>query len=222
METMEELRGHIIDTVVREIPKGFLMEFGDRVLRAYDDTFESVNNSPTVLHEQRLSRLRALRPFRMDWELVQAASSWGLSVSAEPLAENDWKYAYAVSGSFGLTQSYVQKLGALPRPAKFRDQLANYARMPRLEFDNPSEIYEPRNFYGLLAHNPVGWRFDKDHQKLGSLQFCVPFGGMSGWAFEMSVSELVSRYPVVTEKVTTDESRSPKWKPAVKTKDDVG
>ena len=47
METMEELRGHIIDTEVGEITNGFLMEFSDRVLRAYDDTLEGVNNSRT-------------------------------------------------------------------------------------------------------------------------------------------------------------------------------
>lgn len=185
-----------------------------RLPAAYDAVFAEVHSDPTTLAEHKLNKLIATRCFRIDWELHEAAKKHGLAVTAKPLPENTWHYTYISTGGFGLTQSYVQKMGSLPQPAKFRENLASASKMPRLPIDDVSEIYAAKDFYGLLAHNPVGQKFDEDSQKMGGLQLCVPFPDMKGWALEISVAELLSHY--ATEPKRKDRSTEPTWKPDTK------
>lgn len=222
MEDIDKLRAHIIETALMSIPKRLLADLNSRIAFAYADTFQEVKQTRTTLDEHRLSNLRLMRPFRMDWELAQAAKAEGLAFTAKPLPENDWSYTYVAAGGFGLTQSYVPYLGSLPQPAKYREELANAADVPRLAIDDPKEIYERKTFYGLLAHNPVGRRFREDDQKLGALQLCVPYPGMKAWALEIGVVELMSLYPA-DAKPASEEKRGPSWKAApAKKKDQDG
>lgn len=142
--------------------------------------------------------------------MAMAAKAAGLPYTAKELAENDWHYTYVVAGKFGFTQSYVTAMGALPQPAKFRSDLASAASVPRLALDAPPEVFLPRRLYGLFAHNPIGRSFTEDHQKLGSLQLCIPFKKMDGWALEIGVLELLSRYPAATKAGVAE--RGPNWK----------
>ncbi len=216
-DALDRLREQIVAAATTDIPKSFLEDLSSRAKLAYSDTYQEVAQSRTVLREQRLAKIRQTRPFRMDWELAQAAQSAGLAYSAKELAENDWSYAYVVAGNFGFTQSYVPTLGALPQSAKFRDDLAAAARIPRLAIDAPEEVFQPRRFYGLFAHNPIGRTFTEDHQKLGSLQLCVPFENMSGWALEIGVLELIAGFPTATKDDVA--GRGPNWKKDVAKKE---
>lgn len=146
----------------------------------------------------------------MDWELHQAALLHGLAVTAKELPSNKWRHTYATAGSFGLTQSYVPNAGDLPAPAKFREALAEAANCPRLPLDGPEEIYAVKEFYGLIAHTPVGKRFAEDEQKLGTLMLCVPDRTMKAWALAVSVPELIAMYPV--DKQAPKEERGPTWR----------
>ncbi len=221
MNRRDELREHIIAAAVENIPRLFLEDFAKRAVNAYRDTYQEVAHNPTLLPEQKLASLRQTRPFRMEWEMAQSAKACGIPCTTKPLADNDWRYAYAVSGVFGFTQSYVPVLGALPQPAKFRDALAEAARIPELNLEDLStELFLPRQYYGLLAHNPLGHTFTEDHQKFGSLQLCVPFIDMKGWALEIGVWELISRYPTATKKAVA--STGPSWKTAVEKKEGDG
>src|SRR3546814_7176388 len=101
---------------------------------------------------------------------------------------SDWSSDVCSSDLF--TQSYVQRMGELPQSAKFREELAEAARCPRLPLDDPAEIYRLREFYGLFASNPVGRRFVESDQQLGALCFCVPYNDMRGWAAEIPVPEI--------------------------------
>jgi hypothetical protein len=62
----------------------------------------------------------------------------------------------------------------------------------------------------LFAHNPVGRAFTEDHQRLGSLMFCVPSKDMRSWVAEISVLELLSFYPA--KKSVKKSGREPTWK----------
>lgn len=205
----EALRSHLIDEAIRNVPRAFLERFLARVPNAYREKFLEVDSDPTTIEDQRLARLCQDRVFRLDWELAQAAKEAKLPATSRPLPENGWAYTYVAAGSVGITQSYVQTIGALPKPAKFRDGLAKAAAVPRLAIDEPAEIYLPKSFYALIAHNPLGKKFRLPDQDLGSVQFCVPCHDMKAWALEISVTELLSYYPSIKRSIST---RSPAWK----------
>jgi len=135
----------------------------------------------------------------MDWELYTCAKEHGVIATSNLLPENQWYHTYAVSGCFGMTQSYVQAVGDLPAPAKFRERLAEAAR-----------IFKVKEFYALFAHNPVGRTFTEENQRLGSLMFSVPSKDMRSWVADISVPELLSLYPA--KKTTRKVGRSPTWK----------
>ena len=165
-----------------------------------------MRHEPTTLQEQRLPKLIADRVFRMDWELAQAAETFGLPATSKPLPENSWYYTYVIAGDIGLTQSYVPAIGALPKPS-----FETIWRWPLVfRACNPAEIYQVKHFYALLAHNPVGKRFTEEDQKLGSLQLRIPCKDMNSWAFAMSVAELLSYYPAAAKK--PEPTRAPTWK----------
>ena len=180
------------------------------MLRAYPDKFAEVAADPACLPEQRIWKLKQDRCFRIDWELMQAAKAHGLAATSRLLPSNKWPHAFVSAGAFGLTQSYVERMGDLPQPAKFRDELAEAARCPRLPLDDPAELYQVRDFYALFAHNPVGQEFEEERQQLGALMFCVPHRDMKSWAVEISVLELIAAYPV--EKKQDKRDRGSTWK----------
>lgn len=211
----ERVRTYILDQAVKNVPRSFVEEYADRSRRAYIETYAEIAASPTTLEHQRIFKLNQDRCFRMDWELYTCARTHGLIATANLLPENQWYHAYAVSGSFGLTQSYVPTVGDLPQAAKFRERLAEASRCPRLPFDDPEEIFAVKEFYALFAHNPVGRTFTEEHQRLGSLMFCVPSRDMRSWAADISVPELLSLYPA--KKAATKTGRAPTWKAPEKT-----
>lgn len=206
----QRLRDHVIAQAGENIPLAFLEELLERIRRAYNEEFAEVQHKLTTLPEQRIFKLNQDRCFRIDWELHQAAKAHGLAATAKPLPFNKWHHTYVSSGTFGLTQSYVQQMGELPQPARFRDNLAEAAKCPRLPIDDPEEIYKTKSFYALFAHNPIGRSFSEEDQRLGSLMFCVPDRSMRSWAVEISVPELIASYP--SEKKKISPTIAPTWK----------
>lgn len=204
-------REYLIARAVHSIPRPFVVEVHDRFVRAYPEEFAEAAHRAARIDEQRIFNLAQDRCFRMDWELFEAAKAHGLVATAKGLVANKWHHTYVVAGAFGLTQSYVQRPGDLPPPARFRDALAEAAKCPRLPLDDPEEIYRAQDFYALFVHNPIGRSFSEEHQKLGSLMLSVPNRDMRGWALEISVPELISYYPV--EKKDSGAGRGPAWKP---------
>ena len=209
----ERLRTHIIQCAVESIPRPFLEEVHRRTATAYRDVFHEVKQDPTVLDEQRLLKLAQDRVFRMERELSEAAKAHDLPITAKPVAENNWSYAYVVSGRFGITQAYIPPNDRFPHPAKYRDELARASGVPRLPLDDPREIYEAKDFYALFAHTQIGSRFTEEHQGLGVLRLCVPSGNgdkLNRWALKLSVVELMSHYP--SEAPQAKPQRAPTWK----------
>lgn len=214
MQALDEMRDQICSEILAAFSRDFFLEMQKRAELAYPDVFEQVRLEPALLDEHRIHKLRQDRCFRMDYELTKAAEKFGLPSTSKALAENDWQFTYVTSGSFGFTQSTVQDLKGLPNPAKFRESLANAAKIPRLHLDTDPEIFLPKRFYGLFTHNPVGQKFDAESQKLGALQFSVPYEGMKGWAFHKTVVELLSLYPAEPKKAVA--TRQPMWKETAK------
>ncbi len=86
----------------------------------------------------------------------------------------------------------------MPKPARFRERHAALNAIPawpRLDLgDEPPEVLLGKEFYGLIAHNPVGKSFGSGEQHLGMIQFCVPYPDMHDWAVQLTVEEIVIAY----------------------------
>jgi hypothetical protein len=211
MSGYERLRAAITSTIVRDIPKQFWVDLRAMTRQAYIDVFSQISNDPNMLHEQRIDRLRQDRHFRMEYLLSSLADRHGISKSHTVLAENSQYYVYAAKGDIGLTQSYVPAMGELPKPARYLERLASANDIPRLDLgDEPPEVLVGKKYYGLIAHNPIGRRFDTEEQKLGMIQLCIPSRDSKVWAVELAIEDLTSVYP--TEKPDTASRPGPTWK----------
>lgn len=179
--------------------------------QAYIDVYSQIANDPNMVREQRIDRLRQDRHFRMEHVLSSLADRHGIAKSHTLLAENSQHYVYAAKGDIGMTQSYVPAIGELPKPARYWERLASMNNIPRLDLgDEPPEVLIGKQYYGLIAHNPIGRKFDTDAQKLGMVQFCVPSQDSKMWALELSIEDLTSAYP--EDKKDTETKREPMWK----------
>jgi hypothetical protein len=179
--------------------------------QAYIDVFSQIKNDPNMVLEQRIDRLRQDRHFRMEHVLSSLSDRHGIAKSHTSLAENSQHYVYAAKGDIGMTQSYVPTIGDLPKPARYWERLASANDIPRLDLgDEPPEVLIGKQYYGLIAHNPVGRKFDADEQKLGMVQFCVPSQDSKIWALELSIEDLTSAYP--EDKKDAETKREPVWK----------
>lgn len=218
MDAYERLKATAATTIIRDIPSGYWEELRARGLNVYADTFAEVEADPNVHPDQKIDDLLQRRHFRMENLLVQLAVRHGLLHSMNLIVQNNRRHAYVYCGDVGMTQSYVQAIGDMPHPAKFREKLANSMGFPRLDLgDEPPGAFVMRNLYGLIAHNPVGRRFDQSEQRLGMMQFCLPSNDCKSWALEFTISEILGAYPSAVKQDTI--KRSPSWK---KPKDDKG
>jgi hypothetical protein len=213
MDDREALKRKMLAQIVNNIPKAFWEDARARTKQAYMDIFHQVKADPNLLDGQRPDKLHQDRHFRMEHVLAMLAKDHGFVSSATYLVENNRCYMYATRGAFGITQSYVPTIGALPQPAKFRARLAvvnDIDRTPRLDLgDEPSEIIVSKNYYGLLTHNPIGRRFIEKEQFLGMLEFCIPNKNFNDWVLQMPIEEIVSEYTTTMQKKS---ERKPAWK----------
>jgi hypothetical protein len=214
MDSYQRARGIILATVARDTPKTLWEDVRDGAKRTYADAFEQVRNDPNVLNEQRLDKLYQDRYFRMEHLVASLANQHGLACSTTLLAENGRYYVYAGKGAIGLTQTYVPTIGSMPKQARFRERHAAInalEREPRLDLGDQLPELLGKEFYGLIAYNPVGRRFTSDDQRLGMVQVCVPTKCMSAWAVELTLEEIIGVYekPAPSKK---PDRRLP-WKP---------
>lgn len=211
MSGYERLKSIIVTTIVRDVPKQFWADLRGGARQAYADVFAQIAADPNILDEQRIDRLRQDRHYRMEHLLSSLCDRHGIVKSHTLLAENSQHYVYAVSGVIGMTQSYVPTIGELPKPARYWERLASANDVPRLDLgDEPPEVLIGKSYYGLIAHNPVGKRFDANEQKLGMIQFCVPSKDGKAWAVELAMEELTAAYPEARPESGAD--RKPHWK----------
>jgi len=201
VDAHERRRRIILSTIVRDIPKSFWEDARTRARQTYLDIYHEIAAYPNMLTEQRLEMLNQVRFFRMEHLLSVLAQEHGFTWSAKLLTENSHHYVYATLGAVALTQTYVPAIGDMPKPAKFRDKLAamnEIAARPRLALgDEAPAIFATKEFYGLLAHNPVGKRFNESDQRLGMIQFCVPAPLCVKWEAQFAIEEIVSAHDVV-------------------------
>jgi hypothetical protein len=218
MDSHERLRQAALPIIVRDTPSGLWSDMRSGSQFVYADTFEGVHNDPNVLPDQKIDDLLQRRHFRMEKLLVDLAIKHGLSHSMSLIVQNNRRHAYAFRNDVGMTQSYVQMIGSLPQPAKFREKLAGTMDLPRLDLgDEPDGAFVMRNLYGLIAHNPIGRRFRAEEQRLGMIQFCLPSADCKAWAVELTITEILEAYPAVPKREAP--SRSLTWK---ERKDDKG
>lgn len=210
MDSENQLRAVILSTIVHDIPRKFWEDARTRMKQSYMDMYHQVDADPSVVQVQKLDKLYQDRHFRMEYVLTTLAKDHGFTCSSTLLKENNRAYVYAAKGAIGLTQAYVSSIEAMPKPAKFRERLAelnNIPNTPRFDLgDEPKEIMLGKDFYGLIIHNPAGKRFTEEHQKLGALQFCIPTAECKGWAVQLTMEEILAEYPV------TKTDRKPEWK----------
>ena len=180
-------------------------------LIAYADVFADVDADKSVLPDQKIDDLLQRRHFKMEKLIVDLAARHGMSHSMSLIVQNNRRHAYVFKGDVAMTQSYVQAIGLMPQPAKFRERLANSMDLPRLDLgDEPAGAFVMPNLYGLIAHNPIGRRFRADEQKLGMIQFCLPATDCRAWAVEFTITEILEAYPAAPKKGVP--KRSMPWK----------
>lgn len=218
MDANERLRATAINMIVRDTPAQYWTDLRALAVIAYADVFADVAADKNVLPDQKIDYLLQRRHFRMEKLIVDLAIKHGLSHSMSLIVQNNRRHAYIFKGDVAMTQSYIQTIGSMPQPAKFREKLANSMDLPRLDLgDEPAGAFVMPNLYGLIAHNPIGRRFREDEQKLGMIQFCLPAGDCKAWAAEFTITEILDAYPVAPKKDVP--KRSMPWK---KPKDDEG
>lgn len=211
MDAYERLRATAIAMIVRDIPMAFWSDLRSLAVIAYADVFADVDADKNVLPDQKIDDLLQRRHFKMEKLIVDLAIRHGLSHSMSLIVQNNRRHAYIFKGDVAMTQSYVQTIGMMPQPAKFRERLANSMDLPRLDLgDEPEGAFVMPNLYGLIAHNPIGRRFRTDEQKLGMIQFCLPSADCRAWAAEFTVTEILDAYPAVPKKDVP--KRSMPWK----------
>lgn len=211
MDAYEEIKSSAKVKLVKDIPAQFWVDLRSLAIITYADTFAAVHADSGILIQQKLDELLQRRHFRMEKLLVDLAVRHKLSHSMNLIVQNNRQHAYVFKGDVAMTQSYVQAIGLMPQPAKFRESLANAMGLPRLDLgDEPEGAFIVRNLYGLIAHNPVGRRFDAESQKLGMIQFCLPSADCKAWAIELTITEILNAYPAAPKKDVP--KRSMPWK----------
>jgi hypothetical protein len=224
MDPLERLRAVILSTVARDLPKGFWADIREGARRTYADVFQQVRSEPALLENQRIDLLYQLRHCRMEYLLMATAEKYGVACSPNVLEKNGRYYVYASNGAVGMTQSYVQTIGAMPKPAKYLERHAAMNAIPRspqlMLGDVPPEVFLGRDFYGLLAHNPLGKRFTEADQHLGMMQFCVPVQDYSQWAAELTIAEILGAYE--SDAPSAKPDRALPWKDRGEEKKDDG
>lgn len=211
MDAYSRLRASATAMIVRDFPRQFWVDLRALSVVVYADVFAEVKADKGIHPDQKIDDLLQRRHFKMEKLIADLAELHGLSCSLTVIAQNNRRHAYVYHGDVAVTQSYVQAIGAMPQPARFREKLANTMSIPRLDLgDEPPGAFIMRNLYGVIAHNPLGRRFHPDDQKLGMIQLCIPAVDCNTWAAELAVAELVESYPVATEREAP--ARSLTWK----------
>jgi hypothetical protein len=221
MSPREQIQAHVLGKIVATTPEAFWRGYQNRARSLYLDAFSEVKVDPRLNQSQRLSKLWQERHFAMEWLLIDEAAQNGIPASDRLIVENRCAYALAGHGSLKMTQKYVRQHGALPSPAKFRQQLAAvnaFYRAPSLLLgDDPEELYLPPDINGIVLHSPVGPRFIEEHQTLGAIGFYVPYADFSEWAVELTFAEIIAGY---ISKAQREDRASPRLRRIKKTGDD--
>jgi hypothetical protein len=217
INSQDSHRASLLAITTHSLPLGFWTDLQARARQVYLDVFNQTLNDPGLLPEQRIDSLYQQRHFRMEFQLKTLADAYGLAASPTLLVENRRRYVYVSGGSVGLTQAYVSTIGELPKPARFRERLSALNKIllePGFDFGlEPRELLKPKAFYGVIAHNPVGKRFDETDQTLGMIQLCVPMDGCRAWAAQFTLQELIGAYEDGTR--NKKQERGPVWKTSV-------
>lgn len=210
----EKRRAAILAIIVGDTPRDFWADGLTGARQAYPDVFQQVRHDPNLIDDQRIDFLYQSRHFRMEHLLKRLAERHGVAYSPTLLVDNGRKYVFASKGRVGITQAYVPAIGDMPKPARFRERhsaLNAIVAAPSFDFGlEPAELLLPKQFYGVITHNPVGRRFEEVDQALGMIQFCVPVAGCTSWAAQFTLHEIVAAYAV--EKPEAKPERGPDWK----------
>ncbi|QGM46509.1 hypothetical protein [Methylocystis heyeri] len=211
MDAYGRLRASALSMIVRDVAAAFWPELRALSMVTYADAFAEVAADKGTLEDQKIDDLLQRRHFKMERLIVDLAKKHGLAHTLSVIVQNNRRHAYVYTGDVGMTQSYVKSIGSMPQPARFRERFANAMSIPRLDLgDEPDGAFIMRNLYGVIAHNPIGRRFNETEQKLGMIQFCVPAIDCKAWGVELTLSEIIDSYPAAAERETP--KRSLPWK----------
>lgn len=208
-----ERKNKLTKLLSQDFPDDFWRLLQSGVRSVYADTFKSVEADKNLLDGQRQGKLLQERYFRMEYLINQVAGKAGVMCSPEAVEANGSLFAYVASERVGLTQSYVHKIGCKPSRARFREQLASQ-QTERLPFsDTTTLIFEQKQSYGVIAHNPVGKYFGEKDQALGFLQVCIPDNRFKRWVAQITVPEILAVYSK-SERTAITAAEAPNLKPA--------
>jgi hypothetical protein len=198
MEIIELQTQHVLDILIADTPKAYWDDLATRSRVTYAESFAAVAADRFLNDEQRLSKLFQERHFKMEHLFKQVGIDNGVPVSPSLIHINRCYYTYAKRGRFSATQKYVARPDDMPKPAKFRVQLAAAARFHRASRfdlgDVQPELLTPPEVGGIFLHGPIGSTFVERDQRVGFSWFCVPYADFSGWAVKLSLAEIIAGY----------------------------
>ena len=211
----------MLGLLTTNLPRGFWQGVQDRARPLYLDKFSEVRANPQLNDSQRMSVLWQDRHFAMEWLLADEAKQHGVPASANMIPRNGCYFTLAGLGPVRLVQNYVRRSGAMPRPARFRSQLASVNTFERdsvldlIEEERPFRA--PSEITGVILSSPVGTSFREEHQALGAIGLHVPYSDLSGWAVSLTFAEIVTSYAAPEER---PDIVTPRLKPNRKTGSD--
>ena len=198
MDISDLQKSHVLGVLTTDTPRGYWAALADRSKATYAESFAAVSTDKFLNDKQRLSKLFQERHFKMEHLFNQVATANGVSVSTNLIRVNRCYYTYAKRGRFSATQKYVPRPDDMPKPAKFRVQLAAASRFHRdrqLDLgDFPTEMLTPPEVGGIFLHGPMGSKFSEQEQRVGFSWFCVPYADFSGWAVRLPLIEIIATY----------------------------
>jgi hypothetical protein len=217
-------RDGVLRALVAYVPSPFWLTLAARVRQTYRDCFEQALHNPQIDTNQRLDWLLQHRHFCMEKVLSTVSSDHGMPVSSSLVVANNRRYMLVGCGPMLFTQAYVATLADVPHPARFRE---HHSRMNAVSAnqqlrlgDQPEELLEKKDFYGIITHNPIGRRFTETDQSLSMIQFSVPEIGCSDWVAQLTFQEVIDAYGRADKKEAPRRDRDAPWKESEKKKDE--
>lgn len=177
-------------------PRGYWLGLRSGIRRAYKETLESNQNNPNLLQQSIEFATIYDRHFYVDKLLHDVSLEFGFPCVPALISINKWRYAQTDLGPFTSIQKYCWTRADLPRPAKFRKDLARSGGIsvqddllrPRLLSSDQVGTLNGILIHGPLSRNPRS----VDFGEVGFICYAIPYDDYSDWAAIFDIDKLIA------------------------------
>lgn len=190
-----EIHNLLLKRFTQDVPRDFLMRVNESLAAAYGLAHEKVKDFE---NEPELHRvLPQVRTYQQNRALREAAKVSGLSCEVQSTAPKGEVYPLVMAGDVLLGRVGVNAGKGLPRPAKYRSQLAFLntqfeQHTGDLFGSTPQQKVEDGMGSLIVTVNPP-WSYSRQDEPLG-IFVGVPFSNLKGWHYYRPVEEVLAAY----------------------------